>query len=298
MKTIRSLTLSHLALLIFLAGACTNAPRPPVSPPPSVAAAPGADASLRFAVYGDTRDGHEVHRQIVEHVLSFHPAFVLQTGDLVHNGGNAEEWKTFDGITSAMRQQVPYYPARGNHDVASEGYYEQRVTQPILSGNKLYYSFEKGTLHFVSIDTEQPLGPESEEGRWLEDDLAQAQSAGRFIIPFFHKAMFSIGRHAAQADVVALKSILHPLFKRYGVRLAFEGHDHLYYHTIRDDITYVVTGGGGAPLYDKEHPELGLPQDVFKKAYHFCIVDVYADRVEVSAYRSDLAEIDRFEVAM
>lgn len=287
-----------VVLLMLSVAACMQMQRqrPSVASPPSAKTAPADAPLLRFAAYGDTRDGHDVHRKIIADVLSFHPALVLQTGDLVHHGNAPDEWQIFDDITGAMRQQVPYYPARGNHDVATEGYYEQRVTQPVLSGNKLYYSFESGGLHFVSIDTQQPLGSDSEEGRWLETDLAQAQAAGQFIIPFFHKAIFSIGRHAAEGDVQALQPILHPLFQRHGIRLAFEGHDHLYYRTVRDGITYAVTGGGGAPLYDAEHPELGLPGDVFEKVNHFCIADVYADRVQVTAYRSDLTQLDRFEV--
>lgn len=289
MTSIRFRTL-FLAVLVLWAAACSQAPRPE--------APPIANALLRFAAYGDTRDGHDIHRKIVADVLSFQPALVLQTGDLVHHGSAADEWKVFDDITGDMRRQIPYYPARGNHDVSTEGYYEQRVTQPALSGNKLYYSFEKGNLHFVSIDTQQALDPESEQGRWLETDLAQAQAAGRFIIPFFHKAIFSIGPHANEEDVLALKPVLHPLFQRHGVRLVFEGHDHVYYRTVRDGITYVVTGGGGASLYDGENRELGVPGDVFEKVNHFCIVDVYADRVEVTAYRSDLSKLDGFKVAM
>src|SRR3954470_21813133 len=297
MVSMRTRTLACTALLVLLAVACTQVPGP--SSRRSAKAVPQGEAFLlRFAAYGDTRDGHEVHRKIVEDVMSFHPALVLQTGDLVHDGSVAGLWKIFDDITGAMRKQVPYYPARGNHDVGPEGYYQQRVTQPVLSGNKLYYSFEKGSLHFVAIDTQQPVGPKSEEGRWLETDLAQAQAAGRFIIPFFHKAIFSIGPHANEADVRALKPVLHPLFQRYGVRLVFEGHDHVYYRTVRDGITYVVTGGGGAPLYDGRHPELGLPGDVFHKVNHFCVVDAYTDRFEISAYGSDLKKIDRFRVAV
>jgi hypothetical protein len=290
----RSSTLACAGLLILLAVACTQAPGPLT--PHSAKATPETEALLRFAVYGDTRDGDVVHRKIVEDVMSFHPVLVLQTGDLVADGNSAAQWKIFDDITGAMRQQIPYYPARGNHDVGAE--YEKRVTQPILSGNKLHYSFEQGSLHFVAIDTELPLGPKSEQGRWLETDLAQAQAAGRFIIPFFHKAMFSIGPHATDPGVLALKPILHPLFQRHGVRLVFEGHDHVYYRTVRDGITYVVTGGGGAPLYDGKHPELGIPGDVFKKAHHFCVVDVYADRLVVAAYESDLTKLDRFKVAI
>jgi len=298
MATMRPRSLLCIALLVLLAAACTQCAPPPGHPSLSAKATPAAEPILRFAAYGDTRDGHDMHRQIVAGVMSFHPALVLQTGDLVHDGSVAAQWKTFDEITGAMRKQVPYYPARGNHDVGPEGYYEQRVTQPVLSGNKLYYSFEKGSLHFVAIDTQQPVGPKSEEGRWLETDLAQAQAAGRFIIPFFHKAIFSIGPHANEADVRALKPVLHPLFQRHGVRLVFEGHDHVYYRTVRDGITYVVTGGGGAPLYDGRHPELGLPGDVFHKVNHFCVVDAYTDRFEISAYGSDLKKIDRFRVAV
>jgi 3',5'-cyclic AMP phosphodiesterase CpdA len=282
-------------LLALLAAGCT-APQPPRGAPPRAAAALSTTAQLRFAAYGDTRDNHDVHREIVQGVSSFQPALVLQTGDLVHHADAADEWRIFDEITAEMRRQIPYYPARGNHDAGTQGFYEQRVTQPALSGNKLYYSFEKGNVHFVAIDTQQALDPQSEEGRWLESDLAQAQAAGRFIVPFFHKAIFSLGPHATEPDVVALKPILHPLFERYGVRLVFQGHDHLYYRTVRDGITYVVTGGGGAPLYDGRHPELGIAGDVFEKVNHFCIADVYGDRVTVTAYRRDLSQLDRFEV--
>jgi acid phosphatase type 7 len=297
MIPMRSRTLFFCAL-ILLAVACTQASRSTVSPPHSAQATPATEVLLRFAAYGDTRDGHEVHRKIVDDVMSFHPALVLQTGDLVHDGSAAAQWKIFDEITGAMRSQIPYYPARGNHDEGPEGYYQERVTQPVLSGNKLYYSFEKGSIHFVAIDTEQPLGPKSDQGRWLETDLAQAQASGRFIVPFFHKAIFTIGPHATDPAVLALKPILHPLFQHHGVRLVFEGHDHIYYRTIRDGIAYVVTGGGGAPLYDGDHPELGLPHDVFRKVHHFCVVDVYADRLAVTAYQTDLTKLDRFTVTV
>jgi len=288
MTTSRSRTFPLAVLILLLATACTQAPRPE--------APPLSKALLRFAAYGDTRDGHDIHRKIVADVLSFQPALVLQTGDLVHHGSAADEWKIFDDITGEMRRQVPYYPARGNHDVSTEGYYEQRVTQPTLSGNKLYYSFEKGNLHFVAVDTEQKVGPESEQGSWLEADLAQAQAARRFIVPFFHRVVFSIGPHAADPDVLARRPVLHSLFQRHGVRLVFQGHDHVYYRTVRDGITYVVTGGGGAPLYDGENRDLGVPGDVFEKVNHFCIADVYADRIAVTAYGSDRAVLDRFEV--
>src|SRR5437764_176360 len=76
-----------------------------------------AAAPFRFAVYGDTRDGHDVHRQVVAQLIRSNPAFVLQTGDLVARGTDASLWRIYDDITAEMRRKIPVYPARGNHDV-------------------------------------------------------------------------------------------------------------------------------------------------------------------------------------
>jgi hypothetical protein len=128
--------------------------------------------------------------------------------------------------------------------------------------------------------------------------MKEARAAGRFIVPFYHKAIFSVGPHATHHDIWELRPVLHDLFRKYGVQLAFQGHDHLYYRTIRDGVTYVVTGGGGAPLYGPNHTELGVPGDVYESVNHFCLGDVFADRVEVTAYRKDLSVLDAFTVVV
>src|SRR5579883_1260104 len=113
-----------------------------------------AEKPLRFVVYGDTRDGHETHRRLVALIMAQKPDFVIQTGDLVHRGSDAELWKIYDEITGAMRRQIPVYPARGNHDLGGPGY-EERVTAPFTSGNKLWYSFEKGENHFIALAVDE-----------------------------------------------------------------------------------------------------------------------------------------------
>jgi len=288
----RKLWTIPLALLLF--ASCAHPPPTKTATKASIPPAAARGTLFRFAAYGDTRHQHDIHQDIVDKVLQQEPALVLQTGDLVDDGDVQAEWTKFDQITAGLRQRVPYYPARGNHDVGDHHYYEDRVTQPVLSGNRLYYSFEKGGVHFVSIDTLQSLKPGSPQYLWLENDLKTARDAGRFIIPFFHKAIFSIGQHYADRDVLALRPTLHRLFQKHGIILVFQGHDHIYYRTKRDGITYVVTGGGGAPLYDK-YTEPG-DGDVFEKVHHFCIADVTPNRVTVAAYRQDLSPVDRFEV--
>src|SRR4029079_5210649 len=91
-------------LLALLTAACAQAPRAAAPPPPPAGETASAAPLFRSAAYGDTRDGHDVHRRIVADVLGFHPALVLQTGDLVHHGDAAAEWQTFDHITGPLRR--------------------------------------------------------------------------------------------------------------------------------------------------------------------------------------------------
>ncbi|MGA3242867.1 MAG: hypothetical protein ABSG03_42035 [Bryobacteraceae bacterium] len=67
-------------------------------------------------------------------------------------------------------------------------------------------------------------------------------------------------RHNANKEMTALI----PLFEKYRVTAAFFGHDHNHQHYLKNDIHYVITGGGGAPLYDVAMP----PIDITIKCQH------------------------------
>jgi hypothetical protein len=60
------------------------------------------------------------------------------------------------------------------------------------------------------------------------------------------------------------------MFATYKVDYVFAGHIHGYARSVRDGVTYIVTAGGGAPLY--------LPPE-FGGYYHFVRVDVEDDSV-------------------
>ena len=248
--------------------------------------------AFRFVVYGDTRDGHDVHRKLVAMILAQKPDLVLQTGDLVHRGSDDSLWKIYDEITGPMRHKIPVYPARGNHDVGGTGY-EKRVTAPFTSGNKLYYSFDKGACHFVSVDNFSPYGPDSPQYRWLDQDLAAAQKKVTHIFVYFHEPPYSIGSHGSNLDI---RQTLCPLFVKYGVRAVFCGHDHIYYRTKRDGITYVVSGGGGAPLYACDPNKGAIEGDKWESVHHILVCDVDGDTITATALREDGTTLDHFTI--
>ena len=252
-------------------------------------------APLRFAVYGDCRDGHDVHRKIVSMVVKDAPAIVFQTGDLVHRGTIDEQWKTFDEITAPMRKSALYYPARGNHDYGDSGYYK-KFTSPTESGTADYFTVNKANCHFIILDVDEhtEFGPKSAQHTWLIEDLEKNKGKYTHTFVFFHVPGYSIGSHGMNREI---QDTLCPVFAKYGVRIVFTGHDHIYYHTTRDGVPYIVTGGGGAPLYDVFPDKGSIAGDRYDKSNHYCLVDVKGPQVTVQAIRTDGTVIEKFTVS-
>ena len=286
----RNATIGRLCLLItamvIFAGSSLCSARAAVK-------APGG--RYRFVVYGDTRDGHAIHRQLVALIMKQKPDFVIQTGDLVHRGSDDSLWKIYDDITGDMRRKLAVYPARGNHDVGGAGY-EARVTTPFTSGNKLYHSLDKNGSHFIvlAVDEVSEYDPGSPQYRWLVKDLADATArrpANIFVS--FHVPPYSIGAHGSDLSV---RKALCPLFTKYHVRAVFNGHDHIYYRTLRDNVWYLVSGGGGAPLYDPDPNKGAIEGDKWNKVHHIVVCDVDGSTVTVTALRPDGSTLDHFTI--
>ena len=69
------------------------------------------------------------------------------------------------------------------------------------------------------------------------------------------------------------------------VDAVFAGHEHHYQRKTVDGILHVITGGGGAPLYDREE-DGGF--------YHFVRVTVDGDRVSAEVIDMNGKVRDRF----
>ena len=95
------------------------------------------------------------------------------------------------------------------------------------------------------------------------------------------------------AQAAAIRAEFHDLFVENGVDIVFSGHDHQYYHTVRDGIDYVVTGGGGAPLYeiDTEAPDW-MSGDVGFSAYHYCVCSIAALNSTHKTLSIDVVKLD------
>lgn len=259
-----------------------------VSPPPPVPGQPQpAPSGINICVYGDSRSGHGVHQRIVNAMMRLKPVAVFHTGDMVANGRDPGQWAIFNRIAAPLRRSAAFYPALGNHERNSAFYFADFK----LPGNGRWYWVNIDSIHFIVLDTDSPIGPGSEQYRWLEKDLQQTHRTD-FTVAVFHHPPLNVGPHTA--DEKKLLGSIVPLFEKYGVDLVFTGHDHDYQRFSYKNICFIVTGGGGAPLYGQKRSSPYLR--VFLKAYHFCNLSRHDGQLRVDVFDSDLRPLDSFTV--
>ena len=223
------------------------------------------------------------------------PDFVLHTGDLVADGNDSSLWPVFFDIEKDLLRQTAFFPSLGNHERNSRDYYDFfQVTTP-------YYSFEWGNGHFIVLNSDIGNAASSERARsvfweeqtrWLEEDLQSHQNADyRFVIAH-HPPFTAVARR--QGDNPHMTALV-PMFEKYHVTAAFFGHDHNYQHYLKNGIHYVITGGGGAPLYDVDKPADGITLKVVS-VEHFVTVKVDGKIAHIEAIAVDGRKLDEIEL--
>ncbi len=267
------------------------------------ATAPAPGTAFRFVAWGDSRTDNTTRGLVRAAVEARQPAFTVDTGDLVDSGGTQSLWDQYFATLQSLAATAPLMPTVGNHEANASQYFTQFALpkHPTASGynDEAYYSFNYANVHFVALTTESTVG--GAQLSWLKDDLAaaKANSAIRFIVVYAHQPPFSSGSHGSNSSV---RSTWGPVFEQYGVDITFWGHDHDYERTkpllggapvTSGGVTYVVTGGAGAPLYNVA----SNPWTAFSKSdYHFVEVNVSANELRMEAKDLGGATFDSFTI--
>ncbi len=213
---------------------------------------------ITFAVIGDNRSGDGTYSKLVQMIMDRKPDFIVNTGDMIAAPGNKKDWEKFWELSRPIT--VPYFLVVGNHDIhplvpRSEKTYKEQVDQP---GNKLYYSFVAGDSLFIVLDSflhDSEKRIAGDQLKWLEALLER--SGQKHIFVFLHHPLYTElgkGHHAHDSidKYPEERDRLEALFAKYRVAAVFAGHEHYYERRSVDGIIHIITGGGGAPMYDKE----------------------------------------------
>lgn len=246
-------------------------------------------ASVRFLLYGDTRTNPATHASVIRAMERISADFVVHTGDFVPDGRRAEQWTKFFDAAAPLLASTPLVPAIGNHEfVSGEGLpsYEANMRIPRDgSPNETFFLFRYGPLRILSLNSSESMEPGSPQRSWLEQTLneldAEPDHVRRMVL--LHHGPYSSGAHGSN-DAIAGTDV-EELFRRHRVEFVMAGHDHIYERGDVSGLKYIVSGGGGAPIYFTNR---GLPSQLaFSPVHHFVRVDVTPERMEIAAIGAD-----------
>jgi hypothetical protein len=78
---------------------------------------PGVFAPVTFLVYGDDRSDEDAHAALVRVLQSTPSDLLVNTGDIVADGGNAADWQSFFRIEAPLLHDRALFLCIGNHEL-------------------------------------------------------------------------------------------------------------------------------------------------------------------------------------
>lgn len=295
--------------------------------------------SLRVGIIGDQTgttdldtnldETYQVLTEGVETLKKEHVDLILHVGDLIESTrSEAEVRKDFRrAVDIISNAQKPWYISAGDHDVNpgdwipnSSNRRKEKLFMELFGSilqdakTQLYYSFDQGKYHFISLYSQEHLHTDprwgntylarisGEQKAWLESDLKRNRAAAGTII-FLHQPLWY--NWAGWAPI-------HQTLKNHGVLAVVAGHFHYDQDdNVIDGIHYLTIGATGAALKDANADSGGMHQvaviDLLNGEAKFRLLNaqsgeevrftsrIDADRVQAIDYTMDgLREFGRY----
>ena len=174
---------------------------------------------FNFAAVGDWACTSKT-KDTVKNIIAHNPELVLALGDLSYDSG-AKCWlKIIKPIAEKTKIAI------GNHETESSK--KLKDYMKAFNLKKQYYSFNYQNVHFLALSTETAYDEGSKQYKFAEKDLEKYSNYQTidWIVVFYHKQAYSSG--GGLPDETDFREAYHPLFDKYNVDLAFQGHHHAY----------------------------------------------------------------------
>jgi hypothetical protein len=226
---------------------------------------------VRLWVIGDFGRGNQGQVDVSDAYTNYSAArpadLWLWLGDNVYYSGTDVEYqdKVFASTSGYYHlfPNLPFVPTPGNHDYEvicpvfcnknpniHTGPYFDIIDQPTQgelggapSNTELFYSFDYGDIHFISLNSEIGSGNQNYDWlglydsdtsftspmiEWLKADLAATEK--KWKIAIWHRPPYSFHPSLTEFEpfAVATREHFNPSLERFGVDLVLAGHDHTY----------------------------------------------------------------------
>jgi hypothetical protein len=263
---------------------------------------------IRFIVFGDSGKGKPEQFHLVPLMRAAAPDFLVHTGDVVYPDGARGRYSArFFAPYRALLSRVALWPSLGNHDVDDRGaagpyldVFELPANGPAGTTPGHHYWFDQGPARFAVLDSNVP-GAELRDrvAPWLREVLGDAAPRWRFVV--MHHPPYSTGRYRPSPDILAE---LVPVFEEAGVDVVFAGHDHNYQRSQglrggavvapNEGVHYVISGAGGARLYELQEPRSALFAAAYDRQHGFTVVELAGDVLHLKQIVRDGTTVDEW----
>ncbi len=225
-----------------------------------------------IVVFGDNRPEVEVSNnftlvflKIINETEVIDPFAMIGTGDQV---GRGTPWQ-IRGLYSLLSNTSIWniWLCIGNHDIQYGGSVSY-WTSLIAPRHYIRDTFPGWRITVLDDETGGTLYWRSQ----LENTTKGLD--GRSLILVYHKPVIpNVGHNmdAARASILLDFVQNHPGI----VKLALQGHWHGYAVTKRYNVTWIITGGAGAPLYENRGPQPGNDTLIITGKNHYLILILY-----------------------
>jgi hypothetical protein len=245
----------------------------------------GSTEPFVFGVAGDSRGSPTTWAAVLAGMASHGVEFRLFTGDAVVQGSRVNEWDDWYDAGAGYVESVPTMMVNGNHEGLAQPYFALSA----LPGNEEWYSFDYANVHFATWnDTVASTTDWSVQSSWLAEDLAATAQPWKVV--YHHKPAYSGCR--PNGEDANVRTWFVPVEEAGGVQLDLAGHNHNYERSVpllgavevpqTDGVTYVVTAGSGAPLYENNQGHSYTAVTV--ETHHYMIGVVDGDLMTMTAY--------------
>ena len=231
-------------------------------------------------VFGDVRNDYkDVQGRIIEKGKG--ADFSLFLGDIAYYDFADEDYRRFFNTLHKFGKIV--FTVKGNHELPGVRYSMYFYPN--------YYSFRIGDYRFFVLNGDDPfnilkLRTKRLFGRFKDENTNK--------IAVIHEGVVDCGKYSDELGKGPSYE-LHKIFEEYGVKLVISSHDHNYQRLKFKNITYIIVGGGGAPLHNiKKDCKLLI---VGKKAYSYVILKFTEDSIILTAYDIEGNVIDNFTLS-
>ena len=238
------------------------------------------DKPFRFAVLGDFGTGDANQQAVADSMCAWRAEkpfrLVVTTGDNIYPDGGRDRFDAafFRPYDCLLSDGVRFRASLGNHDIVT-GNGRPELDEPAFGMKGRNYVVRVGGVRFVIADSNDL------KRDWLRQAL-RTRAGDRWTVVAFHHPVYSPGTHGSEPG---LRERVASMFARKGVDLVVNGHDHLYAVTKpRRGIRYVVTGGGGAGLYECSEASFSARCE---ERFHFVYVIAGDDSLWVRAIAPD-----------